>query len=320
MKAFSENEFKGTFGGSRRYYSYGRFLRQRFGTKVFKVIVDAGFTCPNRDGSKGWGGCAYCNVDSFTPSENRRSEVGVALQVQQGMERARRNYGAEKFIVYFQPNTNTYAPIHHLEAVYREALDAGGEDVLGLTIGTRPDCVDREKLAMIQRVCGEKYVSIEYGLESMRDDILEDINRGASHADFVAAVEMTAEFGFDVCAHTIFGLPGESERDWLALADELNRLPIRFVKLHHLHIVKKTILAKRYAESPFALFSLEEYAGFLGRFLSRLSPEIVVQRLFGLAEADDLIAPDWGLKKSVIQRELERALDRDNIVQGAHAL
>lgn len=299
----------------KRYHFYGRYLKERFGTKVFKVIVDAGFTCPNRDGTKGWGGCSYCNVDSFTPRVNREGG-SVREQVLDGIERARAKYGAEKFVVYFQPNTNTYGDVDTLEEIFSEAVEAAPGEVVGLTIGTRPDCIDREKLEMLSRRFGHLYVSIEYGLESVRDATLARINRGLTHAEFVAAVELTAEFGFEVCAHTIFGLPGETEADWLAIADELNRLPIRFVKLHHLHVVKGSILAKRYREAPFPLFTLESYAAFLGKFLERLDQEIVVQRLFGVAEEADLIAPDWGLRKSVIQRQIERALARDGVVQG----
>lgn len=290
-------------------------MRKRFGARVFRVIVDAGFTCPNRDGTKGWGGCAYCNVDSFTPRVNREGG-SVGEQVRGGIARAREKYGAEKFMVYFQPNTNTYGDVDTLERIYAEAVEAAPAEVVGLTIGTRPDCVDREKLEMLKRRFGHLYVSIEYGLESVRDATLAGLNRGLTHGEFVAAVELTAEFGFEVCAHTIFGLPGETEADWLAIGDELNRLPIRFVKLHHLHVVRGSILAKRYREAPFPLFSLEGYAAFLGKFLARLDPEIVVQRLFGVAEESDLIAPDWGLRKSVIQREMERALARSGVMQG----
>ncbi|WP_339382537.1 TIGR01212 family radical SAM protein [Pelagicoccus albus] len=301
----------------KRYHYYGRFLREKFGCKVFKVVVDAGFTCPNRDGQKGWGGCAYCNVDSFTPKGNGGRSASVAEQVLTGIERARKNYGAEKFMVYFQPNTNTYAEVGELERIYREAVSVAPDDILGLTIGTRPDCIDREKLEMLKRAFPDLYVTIEYGLESARDDILASINRGATHAEFVSAVELTAAYGFDVCAHTIFGLPGETEENWMALAEELNRLPIRFVKLHHLHVVKGSILAKRYRDNPFPLFSLESYAEFLCRFLPALRADMVVQRLFGVADEDDLIAPDWGLRKSEIQREIERSLDSRQVVQGS---
>ncbi len=300
---------------AKRYHGYGSFLKRRFGSKVYKVIVDAGFTCPNRDGAKGWGGCAYCNVDSFTPKANQLGE-SVREQVLGGIERARANYGAEKFIVYFQPNTNTYADVDYLEQVFAEAVEAAPRDIVGLAIGTRPDCIDREKLAMLRRRFGHLYLTIEYGMESMNDETLASINRGLTHRDFVQAVEMTAASGIEVCAHLIFGLPGEKEEDWLRLAAEVNRLPIKHVKLHHLHIVKGSILAKRYRDDPFPLFGLEEYAAFLCRFLPLLDERIVVQRLFGVAEESDLIAPDWGLRKSVIQRELERALKAKGVVQG----
>lgn len=302
-----------------RYNSYGRFLKQRFGSKVFKVIVDAGFTCPNRDGSKGWGGCAYCNVDSFTPRENRRSALSVGQQVLEAIERSRANYKAEKFIVYFQPNSNTYGEVNALRALYEEAVAAAPDEIVGLTIGTRPDCIDREKLQMVRDSFPGLYLSIEYGLESMNDRTLARINRGMTHREFVDAVELTAEFGIDVCAHTIFGLPGEDEEDWLGLAEELNRLPIRFVKLHHLHIVRGSVLAKQYRERPFELFTLQRYGAFLCRFLPRLRADIVVQRLFGIADKKELLAPDWGLRKSEIQREIERELERSGVVQGAEA-
>ncbi len=299
----------------KHYHSYGRFLKRRFGAKVYKVIVDAGFTCPNRDGNKGWGGCAYCNVDSFTPKANQTGD-SVREQVLGGIERARKNYGGEKFIVYFQPNTNTYADVEYLEQIFVEAVEVAPDQIIGLAIGTRPDCIDREKLEMLKRRFGHLYLTIEYGLESMNDDTLSSINRGVSHQEFVDAVELTAEYGIEVCAHTIFGLPGETEEDWLKLSDELNRLPIKHVKLHHLHVVRGSILAKRYRDNPFPLFSLEGYAEFLCKFLPRLDADIVVQRLFGVAEEDDLIGPDWGLRKSVIQREIERALKVACVTQG----
>lgn len=300
----------------KRYHYYGHYLKQRFGAKVFKVIVDAGFTCPNRDGSKGYGGCSYCNVDSFTPRDTKR-EDSVREQVLEGMRRARANYGAEKFMVYFQPNTNTYADVATLERVYREAVEAAPEAIVGLAIGTRPDCIDAEKLEMLRRCFGHLYVSIEYGLESMSDAVLRSINRGVSHQEFREAVALTARFGFEVCAHTIFGLPGDKWEDGLALAEELNSLPLRYVKLHHLHIVKGSILGAKYKREPFPLHSLESYTDFLCQFLPRLSPDIVVQRLFGIADLEELIAPDWGLKKSLIQRHIERAFEARGVVQGS---
>ena len=300
----------------KRYNYYGRYLKDKFGRKVFKVIVDAGFTCPNRDGSKGYGGCSYCNVDSFTPRDTKR-EQSIRDQVIDGIERSRRSYGAEKFIVYFQPNTNTYSDVDTLEQLYREAIEAVPDEIVGLTIGTRPDCIDREKLEMLKERFGHLYVSIEYGMESINDTTLSRINRGIGHQVFIDAVELTAAYGFEVCAHTIFGLPGDTEKDWMRVADELNRLPIRFAKLHHLHIVRGSILAKQYKEAPFELFSLDSYTDFLCRFLPRLHPDIVVQRLFGISDFDDLIAPDWGLRKTLIQRHIEQTLADRGVVQGS---
>ncbi|MDQ8203116.1 TIGR01212 family radical SAM protein [Pelagicoccus sp. SDUM812003] len=297
------------------YRGYGRYLRERFGAKVFKVVVDAGFTCPNRDGSAGYGGCAYCNVESFTP-RHTRSLPTVREQVVEGIERSRRSYGARRFMIYFQPNTNTYAPVGDLERIYREAVESVDADIVGLTIGTRPDCIDREKLSMLKRAFGDLYVSIEYGMESVNDDTLSCINRGTTHAQFEAAVKMTADFGFDVCAHTIFGLPGEFDDDGAAVAETLNRLPIAFVKLHHLHVVRGSILAKRYREKPFPLHSLESYIDTLSCFLPRLDPSIVVQRLFGIADFDDLIAPNWDLPKTAIQYRIESALLDRGVAQG----
>lgn len=300
----------------KRYQYYGRFLKSKFGQKVFKVIVDAGFSCPNRDGSKGYGGCAYCNVESFTPRHTQQN-LSIHDQVIQGIARARREYGAHKFIVYFQPNTNTYKNVDTLRRLFREAVDAHPEDILGLTIGTRPDCIDREKLEMLKNEFPDKYISIEYGMESLNDEVLKNINRGLSHQEFVDAVTLTNAFGFDVCAHTIFGLPGEKAMYWIQVAEELNCLPIRFVKLHHLHIVKGSIMAKRYKDNPFELFSLESYTDFLCAFLPKLNPDIVIQRLFGVANPDELIAPDWGLKKTLIQRHIEETLKNRNILQGS---
>ena len=313
-KTSAADKLRERFNG-KPYHGYGRFLQDRFGAKVFKVIVDAGFTCPNRDGNAGYGGCAYCNVDSFTP-RHTRTLPDLRDQVLEGIERARVSYGAEKFMVYFQPNTNTYGPVADLERIYHEAVDVASDDIVGLTIGTRPDCIDGEKLAMLKREFGHLYLSIEYGMESIRDDTLASINRGTTHRQFVEAVRMTAEQGIDVCAHTIFGLPGETEADGLAVADELNRLPIQYVKLHHLHIVRGSILAKRFRDRPFFVHSLESYAAFLCKFLPRLSPDIVVQRLFGIADLDDLIAPNWNLPKTAIQHRIEKSLHENGIVQG----
>lgn len=303
---------------SKAYLAYGPYLREKYkGQRVFKIIVDGGFTCPNRDGSKGFGGCTYCNVDSFTP-EAARKLPSIREQVEESMRRAREQYKAEKFIVYFQPNTNTYAPTHYLYNMYREALSIHTEDIVGLSIGTRPDCLDEEKVKMIEGFSSDFDVDLEMGMESIHDETLKLINRGCSHAEFEAAMELTRNRNFDVCVHTVFGFPNESKEQMLQYADVLNQFThIKFVKLHHLHIVEGSIMGVHYRRNPFPLFSMEEYTQFLSEFIPLLRPDLIIQRLFGLADKQYLIAPNWGLKKSEIQAYIDKGLLERNVFQGS---
>lgn len=305
-------------GGVKGYRNYGAWLRERHGGKrVYKVVVDAGFTCPNRDGSKGYGGCTYCNVDSFTPVLPRSLEM-IREQVEQGIERARSRYAAEKFILYFQPNTNTYAPVERLRALFDEALAVCPEDVVGLAVGTRPDCLDEEKIRLLEGYAGRLAVDLEMGMESIYERTLAGLNRGCTHAELVAVLERLRHSPLEICVHVIFGFPGEDREMMLAYAAEINRFAqIRAVKLHHLHVVGGSILAARYRKEPFPLFSLEDYAGFLCEFLPRLRPDVVVQRLFGIADWDLLIAPNWGMKKARIQAFIDREIARRRVVQGS---
>jgi len=304
-------------GDDRSYRAYGPWLREKFGGKrVYKVTVDAGFTCPNRDGSKGYGGCAYCNVDSFTPSAARSLE-DIRDQVRHGIDHARKHYGAQKFIVYFQPNTNTHAPVERLKELYDTALSADTDDVVGLAVGTRPDCLDDEKIALLESYCDRFEVDLELGMESIHDETLRRINRGCTHGELISLLERLEHTPLHICLHTVFGFPWESRDDMLAYADEINRYPqVGFVKLHHLHIVKGSILAKAYRDEPFPLFSLEGYTEFLCALLPRLRPDIVIQRLFGVADQDLLIAPQWGLSKSAVQTHLDREFKRRGVRQG----
>lgn len=306
--------------GAKPYRNYGAWLREKFGgRRVFKVIVDAGFSCPNRDGTKGYGGCAYCNVDSFTP-EIPRSIDGMREQVSQGIARARKHYGAEKFIIYFQPNTNTHAPVPRLREVFDEALSVCPEDTVGLSIGTRPDCLDAEKIALLESYVGRVEVDLELGMESMHDETLDRINRCCRHGELVALLDKLADSPLNLCIHTIFGLPGETRDMMLSFAAELNRFQqVRFVKLHHLHVVKGSILAARYRKEQFPVFSLEEYTDFLCEFIPLLRPDIVIQRLFGVADTRLLIAPKWNLPKSAAQEFIESELRRRGIIQGGKA-
>lgn len=305
--------------GIKGYNNYGSFLKEKYsGQRVFKVIVDGGFTCPNRDGSKGYGGCTYCNVDSFTP-ELSRTLPSLREQLEQGIARGKNFYKADKFIVYFQPNTNTYAPVHYLKMMYDEALSINSEDIVGLSIGTRPDCIDAEKIALLESYADRYHVDLEMGMESIYDSTLEKINRGCSHQEFVDAIELAGKSSkLDLCVHTIFGFPWETEAEMLAYIDEINRFPqIKFVKFHHLHIVEGSIMGAKYKKDPFPLFTLEAYTDFLCKVIPRLRPDIVIQRLFGISDWDLLIAPNWNLNKSSIQTYMDKKFEERNIVQGA---
>ncbi len=304
--------------GQKPYNHYGAFLKKKYhGKRVFKVIVDGHFTCPNRDGSKGYGGCSYCNVDSFTP-DSARKLPSIAEQVHEGIQRAINGYGAEKFIIYFQPNTNTYAPAHFLKELYDEALSVVPDNVVGLSVGTRPDCIDFEKVALLESYSDRYDVDLEMGMESIYNATLDKINRGCSHEELEKALNLVQNSPLDICVHTIFGFPWESEEMMLKYADEINRFPqIKFVKLHHLHIVEGSIMGVQYKREPFKVFSLEEYTDFLCKFVPLLRPDIVIQRLFGLADQELLIAPNWGKGKSAIQTYIDRELERRNAIQGS---
>lgn len=299
----------------KNYNFYGKFLKNKFDSKVFKIVVDAGFTCPNRDGSKGYGGCTYCNVDSFTPSQVRVGGT-ISEQVERGIQRAKKNYKAEKFIIYFQPNTNTYAPVGTLQKLFDQALSVNSNEIVGLSVGTRPDCIDEEKIQLLKKYSKNLNVCLEYGMESMNDETLLKINRGLLHRDFVKAMKLTRDNGIDICVHTVFGFPNETEEQWLKVADELNKYEINFVKLHHLHIVKGSKMAWEFKNNPFPLFTLEGYTKFLCKFLPKLKPQIVIQRLFGISDWDELVAPNWGMKKTLIQNYIEKTFEKKNIFQG----
>lgn len=304
--------------GEKNYNYYSAYLREKYhGKRVYKVIVDAGFTCPNRDGSKGFGGCSYCNTDSFTPVS--RNLDSIREQVLHGMENATKNYKAEKFIIYFQPNSNTYAPVEILKTFYDEALKINPENVVGFSVGTRPDCLDEEKIALLESYKTlELDVDLELGIESIYDETLQKLNRGCTHQDFINAMNLLENTNLDICVHTILGLPGETREMILNYADEINKFKkINFVKFHHLHIVTGSIMGVKYKREPFKLFTLEEYTDLLCDLLPKLRPDIVIQRLFALSDLEMLIAPNWGLKKSQIQNYIDIEIEKRGIVQGS---
>jgi hypothetical protein len=298
---------------SRRYNTFGQYMKEFYSRPVYKVNVDAGFTCPNRDGSIATGGCIYCNNDSFRPAACTSSAT-VHEQIEKGIPYLRSRYGAEKFIVYFQPFTNTYASVEILESLYREALDHPG--VVGLAIGTRPDCVDEEKIGLLESLATNSFILVEYGLQSVYDHTLEFINRGHDYARFQKAVALTAGRGIHVGAHLILGFPTETREQMLSMADELSRQPIEFLKIHQLQVVKETSLADLYADKQFHTFGYDEYVEILADFLERLSPEIVLQRVFAAAPDEILIAPVWNKTRSELLRDLDAIMEKRGTWQG----
>ncbi len=298
----------------RRFLTFGQYLRDVFGEVVYKVNVDAGFTCPNRDGTLGVSGCIYCNNSAFRPSEVK-SAIPIREQIQRGISYLSVRYNANKFLVYFQPYTNTYAPVERLEQLYREALSV--PSVIGLTIGTRPDCVEEDKLALLSDIAQNYFILIEYGLQSIYDRSLQFILRGHDYRTFLDAVQRAQRRRIHVGAHIIAGLPTETREETLAMADKLSNINIRFLKIHQLQVVKGTPLAKLYLEKQFSVFGYLEYLDFLVDFIERLSPQIVLQRLFAMAPQDILIAPKWRKNKQELLADIQKRFIQRDAVQGS---
>jgi radical SAM protein (TIGR01212 family) len=298
-----------------RYNSFGSYIREKFGTKVYKVNVDAGFTCPNRDGTIGTTGCIYCNNDSFRPN-SCKPNLPISEQIKNGITHIGKRYKAEKFLVYFQPYTNTYAPVEELERLYKEALVE--PSVIGLAIGTRPDTVDAEKIRLLEELAKRYFIIIEYGMQSIYDRTLKFINRGHDYNTFLKALDMTKDRGIYSGAHVIVGFPTESKEEMLFMADEISHMPVDFLKIHQLQVIKDTPLEIMYREHPFRLFDYEEYLEFVTAFIGRLSPKIVLQRLFATAPDAILIAPRWDKNRQEILRDIEKKLEAKDIYQGKH--
>lgn len=286
------------------YRSYNRYLRARYGTRVHKVSLDAGFTCPNRDGTKAVGGCIYCNNDSF----NFSPAAPVREQLAAGIEKSKRRFKAGKFIAYFQAYTNTYADPSSLREIYSAVYDF--PEVVGLSIGTRPDCVSEEVLRVIEEFVPTHEVWVEYGLESSSNETLRKINRAHTFEDFEDAVQRTAGRGIKIATHIIIGFPWESREDVFRTATAIAALPIDGIKIHHLHIVKGTPLENIYEKAPFPLLSLEEYSTLAAEVLKILPPDIIVMRLTGECPEDLLMAPDWTNRKADILAAINESMSR----------
>jgi uncharacterized protein len=306
------------WGHNRRFNSYTEYIRKTFNGRIQKVVVDAGFTCPNRDGTKGTGGCTYCNNDAFNPSYCNPKEP-VESQISKGIDfHAVRYRRAERFLVYFQPYSNTYAPLCDLKTLYEEAL--GYPDVIGLVIGTRPDCMDDEKLDYLQQLSKRVYVQIEYGLESCYDKTLLRINRQHDFSTCEDMIWRTHERGIRTGIHMIFGLPGESMEMMLKEAAILSELPIDTVKFHQLQIVKGTMMEKEFIEHPEDIhnFTLDGYIDFIIRFIEQLNQSIVIERFSGEVPPRLLHHSSWGLiRYDEVLRLIEKELEKRNTWQGS---
>ncbi|MEA2062614.1 MAG: TIGR01212 family radical SAM protein [Gemmatimonadota bacterium] len=303
--------------GGKRYYSFNSYLKEKFGCRVHRVSVDAGFSCPNRDGTTGTAGCIFCSNEGFSFNTGRTGGLApVAEQLESGIRFMRKRFRAQKFIAYFQAFSSTYAPPEELKKIYDNIKLF--PNIVGLFIGTRPDCVPDEVLDLIASYRdGEKYLTwIEYGLQSARDDTLRRIGRGHTVADFTDAAARTRERGIGICAHVILGLPGETRQDMLSTAGYLCRTRVDGVKLHALHVLKGTPLAEEYARRRVELPDLDDYACLACDFLERLDSGMVVMRLAPSARPSSLVAPAWCASTREGAAAVEAEMERRNSWQG----
>lgn len=307
------------WGHNRRFNSYSEYFKKKFGTRVQKLSIDAGFTCPNRDGTKGINGCTYCNNDAFNPSYCH-PEKNIEQQIKEGIEFHTNRYRrAEKYLAYFQAYSNTYAPLEKLKHIYSQALNF--DEIVGLVIGTRPDCIDSEKLSYFKKLSEKKYLIIEYGIESCYNQTLIKINRGHTFEDAKKAITLTSDYGINVGAHIIFGLPGETRNQMLEQADIISGLPINTIKFHQLQIIKGTALEKQYNSQPetFKFFELDEYIDFIVDFTELLNPNIVIERFAGEVPPRFLSGPGWGLiRNDQLLNKIEKRLEERNTWQGKY--
>lgn len=298
---------------NRRYNDLNTYLRSLFGCRVQKITVDAGFSCPNRDGTVAVGGCIYCNARGSGTGAFARG-MSVADQLRQGKEALGRRYKAKKFIAYFQSFSNTYAPVPTLKRLYDEAL--GVEDVVGLAIGTRPDCVSEAVLDLLQAYARQCLIWVEYGLQSAKDETLALINRGHDAQCFADAVKATSSRGIKICAHVILGLPGETRDDMLRTARAIADLGVDGLKLHLLYVVKGTRLEALYRQGKFRCLEQREYVDLVCDFLERIPRDIIIQRLTGDPHPEELAAPQWSLQKSETLALINATLEKRDSWQG----
>jgi len=300
----------------KRYNDFSSFIRRKFNTRVQKVSIDAGFTCPNKDGTKGVGGCTYCNNNTFNPDYCKPIKP-IKQQINEGIEFFSKKYKTQKYLAYFQAFTNTYAPLADLRKMYEEALDH--EDVIGLVVATRPDCIKDEVLDYLEELAAAgNFIKLEFGLESTKNETLEAINRCQTHEEAIDAFKRADGRGLHLGGHLILGLPGETKEDMMNHAKMVSQLPINTLKIHHLQIVKHTMMAVQFKKTPemFTFMELDEYIDFVVDFVEKLKPEIIIERFFSESPASMLIYPKYGLKNFEVKHLVEKRLEEREAMQG----
>ena len=295
------------------YYDYGTWIRSRFPFRVQKISVDAGFTCPNRDGRLSTGGCIYCDNRTFNPSYCQRHD-SITRQLEAGKLFFARKYPEMKYLAYFQAYTNTYASLDHLEALYEEALRV--EDVVGIVIGTRPDCISDELLDYLETLNQRCFLIVEYGVESANDETLRRINRGHTFEQSRQAIIKTHERGILTGAHIILGLPGEEAEENLRQAPVISSLPIDILKIHQMQIIRGTRLAEMFEREPFHVYDVDEYIHLIASYIQRLRKDLILERFVSQSPKDMRIAPQWGLKNHEFTDRLNNYLKEHDIHQG----
>lgn len=295
------------------YYDYGTWIRRRFPFRVQKISVDAGFTCPNRDGRLSTGGCIYCDNRTFNPSYCQRHD-SITRQLEAGKQFFARKYPEMKYLAYFQAYTNTYASLDHLKAIYEEALRV--QDVVGIVIGTRPDCISDALLDYLEELNQRCFLIVEYGVESANDDTLRRINRGHTFEQSRQAIVQTHERGILTGAHIILGLPGEDTQENLRQAPIISALPIDILKIHQMQIIRGTRLAEMFEREPFHIYDVDEYISLIASYIQRLRKDLVLERFVSQSPNDMRIAPHWGLKNHEFTDRLNNYLKEHDIHQG----
>lgn len=295
------------------YYDYGTWIRHRFPFRVQKISIDAGFTCPNRDGRLSTGGCIYCDNRTFNPAYCQRKD-SITQQLEAGKQFFARKYPEMKYLAYFQAYTNTYASISHLRELYEETLSV--KDIVGIVIGTRPDCISDELLDYLEDLNRRTFLIVEYGVESANEDTLRRINRGHSFAQSRLAIEKTHQRGILTGAHIILGLPGEDALENLRQAPLISSLPIDILKIHQMQIIRDTRLADEFEQKPFHIYSVDEYIELIANYIQRLRKNLVLERFVSQSPKELLIAPQWGLKNHEFTDLLNNYLKNHQIHQG----